>query len=83
MFTFTDTTFGGGALSGRIGYNYTGSKDINLSGYLDVDDYFGTSVSLDGTRLAVGAERDDGVGDALSDSGAVYLFTFTDTTLYD
>ncbi len=77
LFTFTDTTFSGGALASTIGYGYGGAKDINVAA-LGTSDYFATSVSLDGNRLAVGAQRDDGSGNVLTDSGAVYLFTFTD-----
>ena len=47
---------------------------------MDVDDYFGTSVSLDGDRLAVGATSDDGKNNATADAGAVYIFKRTGTT---
>ena len=39
---------------------------------LETEDWFGYHVSLDGGRLAVGADGDDGSGD--SNSGAVYIF---------
>jgi hypothetical protein len=38
----------------------------------------GSLYPLDGTRLAVGAYAGDGSGNILTDSGDVYLFTFTD-----
>ena len=47
---------------------------------MDVRDHFGISVSLDGTMLAVGKHNDDGVSNGTDDTGAVYLFTFNDTS---
>ncbi|PIQ95365.1 MAG: hypothetical protein COV67_15260, partial [Nitrospinae bacterium CG11_big_fil_rev_8_21_14_0_20_56_8] len=79
LYTFTDSTFSGGALAATLGSGYTGGKNIDLTAQLGTTDQFGRSVSLDGTRLAVGAFSDDGSGDSLADSGAVYLFTFADT----
>jgi hypothetical protein len=38
-----------------------------------VKDFFGTSVSLDGNRVLIGAYKDDDRG---TDSGAVYLFDY-------
>jgi hypothetical protein len=46
---------------------------------LGLRDYFGWSVALDGNRLAVGAMYDDANGNSSSDSGAVYLYSFTDS----
>ena len=77
LYSFTDSAFNGGALEGIIGSGYTGNKNINQS--LDASDYFGSSVSLDGNRLAVGARYDDGVNNLNTNSGAVYLYTFTDS----
>ena len=34
----------------------------------------------DGSRLVVGAQKDDGSGDSTTDTGAVYLITFDQTT---
>ncbi len=81
LFTFSDSSFSGGSLEGTIGSDYTGGNNINQS--LDASDGFGQSVSLDGTRLAVGSTGDSGSGNALSTSGAVYLYTFTDTSFSD
>jgi hypothetical protein len=78
LFTFTDLAFAGGALAARIGDGYTGGNNINLAGTLGSPDQFGISVSLDGTRLAVGAYGDDGATNSCDNCGAVYLFTFTD-----
>ena len=54
-----------------------GSDGFN---HLDVDDYFGYSVSLDGDRLAVGAYYDDGKNNSTTNAGAVYIFKRTGTT---
>jgi|GEM_PF-3194840 len=84
LFTFADEGFAGGSLSGVIGSGYTGGNNINLNADgaaapLDNSDTFGTSVSLDGTRLAVGATGDNGTGASTGPGrGAVYLFTFAD-----
>jgi hypothetical protein len=63
----------------RIGHNYTGGKNYNMSGLLGNSDYFGRSVSLSGNRLAVGAFYDDGSGNTVTNSGSVYLFSFSDS----
>ena len=47
---------------------------------LDASDYFGSSVSLDGDRLAVGASGDDGKNNGTNQAGAVYIFKRTETT---
>jgi len=77
LYSFTDSLFSGGTLESTIGSGYTGGKNINQS--LDINDYFGYSVSLDGNRLAVGAYADDGFENTILDSGAVYLYSFTDS----
>jgi len=58
LYTFTDSTFSGGSLAGMIGHGYSGGKNINVS--LGTSDDFGTSLALDGNRLAVGARSGDG-----------------------
>ena len=76
LFSFTDTAFSGGVLEAILGAGYTGGKNLDLAAQLDIFDFFGRSVSLDGSRLAVGAYRDDGRGDGGGfNYGAVYLFT--------
>jgi len=78
LFSFADDTFSTPVLEATLGANYTGGKNLDLSGQLDINDDFGFSVALDGNRLAVGARRDDGFGNSLGDSGAVYLLSFAD-----
>ena len=56
------------------------SKKSNELTGLDSGDYFGTSISLSGERLAVGAHLDDGHGtgnDDGTDTGSVYVFKRT------
>ncbi len=77
LYSFTDTSFSGGVLEGIMGYGYTGGKNVDVS-QLEGADQFGRSVSLDGTRLAVGANQDNGNNNSLTNSGAVYLYTFAD-----
>ena len=78
LFTFTDDTFGGGTLVGTIGSGYnTLASDFDVANLAD-GDFFGTNVSIDGTRLAISANNDDGAGDIALGSGAVYLFSFSD-----
>ena len=79
LFSFDDLAFTNGALTATIGDGYTNDKNVNVSA-LSALDSFGVSVSLNavGDRLAVGAWKDDGNGDGLTDSGAVYLFSFAD-----
>ena len=62
-----------------LGFNYTNIPSLNSSSNLETDDQFGTSVSLNGNRLAVGARTDDGTGAAAPNAGAVYLFSFADS----
>ncbi len=78
LYEFTDHSFSGGALEAIIGSGYTGGKNINQS--LEANDEFGSRVSLDGNRLVVGAENDDGFGNIETDAGAVYLYSFTDSS---
>jgi filamentous hemagglutinin family protein len=77
LFTFADLAFSTPTLAGIIGKGYSGGNNYHL-GALEAGDLFGRFVSLDGNRLAVGAPNDDGAGNSLSNSGAVYLFTFAD-----
>ena len=86
LISFTDANFNGGNLQGIIGDNYTGGNSIDLSVYnlrdwyysIGFSDYFGCSVSLNNNRLAVGAYGDDNGKNAAFNTGAVYLFTFSD-----
>ena len=78
LFSFADQAFSGGVLEATLGEGYVGAKNLDLAARLDVADSFGSSVSLDGTRLAVGAWEDDGESNGSSNAGAVYLFGFAD-----
>jgi filamentous hemagglutinin family protein len=81
LFSFQDTSFGGGALVGSVGNGYLGGKNVDVSTSLDANDYFGVSVALssDGKLMAVGAHGDDGASNGITDAGAVHLFSFADT----
>ena len=81
LFTFSDSSFSGGRLAAVVGKGYTGDSVVDV-GALETDDGFGASVSLNGSgdRLAVGAYRDDGAGNGTRNAGAVYLFTFSDSS---
>ncbi|WP_033925607.1 MBG domain-containing protein [Sphingomonas sp. 35-24ZXX] len=79
LFNFADMAFSTPTLAGNIGRGYSGAGDFDLTGTLGISDAFGSSVSLDGDRLAVGAALDDGLADAVTNAGAVYLFTFADS----
>lgn len=81
LFSFTDALFSGGVLESRLGRNYgaLGGKNFSVANAINISDWFGSSVSLYGNRLAVGSSRDDGNGNLTGDSGAVYLFTFADS----
>ncbi|RDH83989.1 MAG: hypothetical protein DIZ80_07595 [endosymbiont of Galathealinum brachiosum] len=87
LFTFTDTSFNGGQLAGIIGQSYTGTTSFSplfIRDSLGGSDNFGQSVALNdaGNRLAIGSPGDDSTNPAIFanlNSGAVYLFSFTDT----
>ena len=79
LYTFDDLIFTNPVRQAIIGSGYTGGKNINETAIVD-DSCFGTSVSLDGNRLAVGVAGDDAFDSSRSDSGAVFLYTFTDDT---
>jgi filamentous hemagglutinin family protein len=81
LFTFTNADFGGGASAARIGAGYSGGKNLDLIP-LEAGDQLGRSVAFngDGNYLAVGANLDDGFSNAVQNAGAVYLFSFTDTS---
>ena len=80
LFTFSDNNFGGGAYVGTIGDSYVGAGNVNVT--LDDADRFGSGLAMNaaGDRLAIGARADDGLGNVSGSSGAVYLYTFTDTS---
>ncbi len=79
LYSFNDTTFGGGSLTAVIGKGQTGGKNINVTG-LGRNEFFGSAVALnaDGTQLAVGAPYDAGANNSFQYSGYVRLFSFSD-----
>ena len=78
LYTFSDSTFSGGELAATIGNGYSGGNNIDQT--LGGSDYFGWSVSLDGTQMAVGAYAGDVSGNSVGGSGEVYLYTFSNST---
>ena len=66
---------------GTIGSGYSGAKDVDVGSGIRKGEQFGASVSLSasGNRLAVGSPGDSGSYRQSSGSGAVRLFTFTDS----
>jgi hypothetical protein len=76
QFDFSDTNFSGASLQTVFGKGYTGLGTVDLTG-LQAGDRFGSAVAVNGVgnRLAVGANGDDGAGNLVTDSGAVYLFS--------
>ncbi len=81
LYSFTDDNFGGGALSGIIGKGYSGTGNTNMSA-LEARDAFGSSLAMNssGDMLVVGASGDDGNSNAGTDTGALYLFSFSDSS---
>ena len=72
VYLFTKGEDGAWTQTLKISDNGGGDGKLNID--LDQYDYFGSSIALDGTTLAVGASVDDD-GGANSNRGAVYLFT--------
>ena len=79
LFTFADSSFGGGALAGTVGDGYSGARHVDMR--LDTSDRFGSAVALSaqGERMVVGAPLDDGASNTAADAGAVHLFSFSDS----
>ena len=71
LFTFSKEVVLAGLFEEELS---TQSSDLSR---LEADNLFGISVSLDGSYLAVGAERDDGVSGSWT--GAVYIFKRSNT----
>ncbi len=65
-----------------LGEGYVGGGNLDTF-YIDTSDNFGSSVSLDGQRLAVGAFTNNGFANGSADSGSVYLFNAFDPTPSD
>ena len=81
LIKFGNTDFENAEHVGTIGKSYSSTDPQNLSiSTLDDGDLF-TSVALtdDGSGLVVGAQRDDGFDGTATNTGAVYLITFSNT----
>ena len=72
MFKFDDPNFNTGRLEGIMGVDYNQVVGTHME-HMDRHEYFGSSLSLDNGRIAVGAPGDDGMLNSCSDSGAVYI----------
>lgn len=72
MFLFDDLEFSGGRLQGVIGHERRGSGDFHVD--LEPDDAFAHALDLSGTRLIIGADKDDGYGNVGAHMGALYAF---------
>ncbi len=83
VFGFQDTSLNGASLQFTIGLGQTGSNTLNATTHgLEDADEFPNSIAMDdtGTLMAVGATRDDGLGNDDvdgTDAGAVYLWSDT------
>jgi hypothetical protein len=79
LFSFGAGSYSAGSLVGTIGHGYSGEGNYDVTSLAALD-RFGASVALNGSgsRLAVGAPGDDGAFNDSTDSGAVYLFKFSD-----
>ncbi len=78
---FDDTDFTNPTHVGTIGKGLTSSSSNLSISTLGANDMFSSlALTDDGSRLVVGAQKDDGSGDSTTDTGAVYLITFDQTT---
>ena len=73
LFTFSDAAFSNPKLEAIIGKGYVGGKNYDVSRL--GSDRFGVGISLDGTRLAVGAYEDDGAAETFLCCGLFHLRT--------
>ena len=81
---FDDTNFTNPTHVGTIGHSYSSSTyDLSINSLGNNDNFVAVSLTDDGSRLAVGAKKDDGANGGHSNSGAVYLITFDQTTNSD
>ncbi len=78
---FDDTDFTNPTHVGKIGQSFTSSSSNLSISSLGANDMFSSlALTDDGSRLVIGAQKDDGSGDSTTDTGAVYLITFDQTT---
>ena len=81
---FDDTNFTNPTHVGTIGHTYNSSSyDLSIGTLGSGDSFTSLSLTDDGSRLAVGAMKDDGANGGHSNAGAVYLITFDQTTNSD
>ena len=81
---FDDTNFTNPTHVGTIGHTYNSSSyDLSIGTLGSSDSFTSLSLTDDGSRLAVGAMKDDGANGGHSNAGAVYLITFDQTTNSD
>ena len=76
---FDDTNFTNPTHIGTIGKGYSGTHDLSIANLGSGDDFTAVALTDDGSRLVVGAIKDDGSDNNSSNAGAVYLITFDDT----
>ena len=81
LYGFADNNFTGGSLQAIAGKGYTGGNNVDMAS-LGNQDHFGIAVALSGIgdRLAAGAFGDDGAANLATDSGAVYVLGFADSS---
>ena len=73
---FDDTNFTNPTHVGTIGHSYSSSTyDLSINSLGNNDNFVAVSLTDDGSRLAVGAKKDDGANGGHSNSGAVYLLS--------
>ena len=78
---FDDTNFTNPTHVGTIGKSYnSSSSDLSISTLETGDRFSSLALTDDGSRLVVGAQQDHGSGNSTTDTGAVYLITFDQTT---
>ena len=78
---FDDTDFTNPTHVGTIGKSFTSSSSNLSISTLGANDMFSSlALTDDGSRLVVGAQKDDGNLDSTTETGAVYLITFDQTT---
>jgi len=80
MFGFSDTSLSDAELKFTIGYDQTGTNELDISSSgLGAADSWSNAISMDdyGRLLVVGAELDDGYSNAKGNSGSVSLWSDT------
>ena len=74
---FDDTNFTNPTHVGTIGKSFNSSThDLSITNLGSGDAFTSLALTDDGSRLVVGALKDDGSDNSSSNAGAVYLITF-------